>query len=246
MIRLPVHIAHRALHDRRDGRPENSRAAIRAALDRGYAIEIDIQPASDGVAMVFHDAVLDRLTDATGPVAGHTADDLGRTRLRGGADGIPTLAEVLAMVDGAVPLLIEVKDQDGEMGPNVGPLEDAVIDALHGYGGEVAVMSFNPHAVAHLAERAPDLPRGLTTSAFDPAHWPELGAATRDRLRAMPDLDRVGAQFISHEAAALDMPEVARVRATGRSILCWTVRSATAEATALRIADGVTFEGYLP
>lgn len=246
MIRLPVHIAHRALHDRRDGRPENSRAAIRAALDRGYAIEIDIQPSSDGVAMVFHDAVLDRLTDATGPVAAQSADDLSRTRLRGGADGIPTLAAVLTMVDGAVPLLIEVKDQDGEMGPNVGPLEDAVIDALRGYGGEVAVMSFNPHSVAHMAERAPNVPRGLTTSAFDPAHWPELSAATRDRLRAMPDLDRIGAQFISHEAAALDMPEVARVRATGRAILCWTVRSAAAEATALRVADSVTFEGYLP
>lgn len=243
---LRGHIAHRALHDRAAGRPENSRAAIRAALAHDLAVEIDIQPSADGVAMVFHDDRLDRLTDATGPVAARPAAELGAITLRDSDEGIPTLTEVLDLIAGRVPLLIEVKDQDGAMGPAIGPLEDAVIAALTGYDGPVAVMSFNPHSVDHMRRHAPDLPRGLVTSAYRAEHWPDLPAAVRDRLRTMPDLDRIQAQFISHEAADLDSPHVARARAAGLAILCWTVRSPEAEARARRIADAVTFEGYLP
>ncbi len=164
-------IAHRALHDRAQGRPENSRAAVRAAVAAGYGIEIDVQPSSDGVAMVFHDEWLDRLTEATGPINAQTAADLGRIALKYGDEGIPTLAEILAIVDGQVPLLIEIKDQDGQMGPALGPLEHATARALRGYTGPVALMSFNPHSVARMAELAPHLPRGLTTSAYDYADW---------------------------------------------------------------------------
>ena len=239
-------IAHRGLHDRSAGRPENSMAAFDAAVARGYAIELDVQPSADGVAMAFHDDRLDRLTDATGPVERLTADALSRLTLRGGTAGIPRLAEVLGRVAGRVPLLVEIKDQDGDMGPDVGPLEDAVIAALDGYAGPVAVMSFNPHTVACLQNRAPHLPRGLVTSAFDARTWPDLSPATRDRLAGIPDLRRVGACFVSHEADALDMPRVAEIKAAGLPILCWTVRSPAQEAEARRIADTVTFEGYLP
>ena len=100
-------IAHRALHDIAQGRPENSVEAIRAAIDAGYGIEIDLQPSSDGEAMVFHDYDLARLTVQDGPVCGHDAAALGALPLRHGQSGIPTLAEVLALVDGRVPLLIE-------------------------------------------------------------------------------------------------------------------------------------------
>ena len=118
-------IAHRALHDRSDGRPENSRAAIRAAIARGYGIEIDLQLSADGQAMVFHDYALDRLTSARGAIRDRTAEALGAIALTGGDEGIPTLAEVLAITAGQVPLLVEIKDQDGAMGPDVGPLEQA-------------------------------------------------------------------------------------------------------------------------
>ena len=123
-------IAHRALHG--PGRPENSRAAIRAAVAAGYGIEIDVQPSADGVAMVFHDADLDRLTGTAGPIRGRTAADLARLPLHGGDEGIPTLAEVLALVAGRVPLLVEIKDQDGALGPGVGALEAATAAACAG------------------------------------------------------------------------------------------------------------------
>lgn len=241
-LRRPI--AHRALHDRAAGRPENSPAAIRAAIEAGYGIEIDLQLASDGVPMVFHDETLERLTAETGPVSARTAAELGRIRLRDGADTIPTLAEVLALVGGRVPLLIEIKDQDGALGPAVGALEAATARLLADYAGPVAVMSFNPHAIAELARLAPAVPRGLVTSAYDPAEWAPLPAATCAHLRAIPDFDRVGASFISHEAEDLHRPRVAELKAQGAAILCWTIRSPKDEAAARQVAENVTFEGY--
>ena len=77
-------VAHRALHDVKDGRPENSRAAIRAAIKAGYAIEIDLQCSSDGCPMVFHDDTLDRLAEASGPVTARSRAELEQIPLKGG------------------------------------------------------------------------------------------------------------------------------------------------------------------
>jgi glycerophosphoryl diester phosphodiesterase len=241
-LRLPI--AHRALHDRTAGRIENSPSAIRAAVEAGYAIEIDLQLSADGVAMVFHDEELDRLTDETGPVNARTAAELGRIRLKGSTDTIPTLAQVLALIGGRVPLLIEIKDQTLTMGPTDGRLEAATAAALKDYPGEVALMSFNPHSVARMARLAPNLPRGITTSAYDPEDWAPLPAETCDLLRDIPDFDATGASFISHEARDLARPRVAELKAKGAAILCWTIRSPEDEAKARAVADNVTFEGY--
>lgn len=238
-----VPLAHRALHDMADGRPENSRAAIRAAIEAGYGIEIDVQLSADNAAMVFHDYALDRLTGATGAIRLQTTQQLDQITLLGSDEGIPTLPEVLSIVAGRVPLLVELKDQDGGMGPNVGPLEEAVAEALASYSGDVAVMSFNPHSVARMAALAPDMPRGLVTSAYDPTDWP-LPVETCAHLREIPDYDRVGAVFISHEVEDLDRPRVATLKAQGAMICCWTVRDTQTERTARKIADTITFEGY--
>ncbi|WP_102107360.1 glycerophosphodiester phosphodiesterase family protein [Oceaniglobus roseus] len=240
---LDAPFAHRGLHDRAAGRVENSRAAFRAAMAAGYGIEVDVQLTADGQAVVFHDARLDRLTGETGPVNARTAAELGRIALTDGGETVPTLAEVLHLVNGAVPLLVEVKDQDGALGPDVGRLERAVAEALAGYGGPVAVMSFNPHAIAAMARLAPDIPRGLTTCAFDPDDW-SLPADTCARLAEIADYDRTGACFISHEAKDLGRPRVAGLKGQGAAILCWTIRSPEAEAAARRVADQITFEGY--
>lgn len=242
-LRLPL--AHRALHNIAAGRPENSPSAISAALAAGYGIEIDVQCSRDGVAMVFHDEDLHRLTGAAGPVSNQTAAQLGQISLLGGDDTIPTLAQVLGQVAGQVPLLIEIKDQTGQMGASDGILEQAVARDLAGYSGPVAVMSFNPHSVAHMAKLAPHIPRGLTTSAYDAADWPPLPAQICDRLRDIPDYDRTGSSFISHEAADLARPRVAALRAQGAALLCWTIKSLAAEAAARKIAQNITFEGYL-
>lgn len=242
-LRLPI--THRALHDRSQGRIENALQAIKAAVAAGYGIEVDLQLSKDGVPMVFHDEDLDRLTDETGPVNARTAAELGRIRLKESTDTIPTLSEVLALIAGRVPLLIEIKDQSLVMGPTDGRLEAATAEALKGYTGDVALMSFNPAAVAHMARLAPHLPRGITTSAYDPQDWSPMPADLCAHFRAIPDYEATGSSFISHEAPDLGRDRVAELKAQGAKILCWTIRSPEAEAAARRVADNVTFEGYL-
>lgn len=241
---LTTPIAHRGYHDRAAGRPENSLSAARAAIAAGYGIELDLQPSADGVAMVFHDNRLDRLTVATGPIKAKSAAELKALTLKGSAEPIPTFAELLALVAGQVPLLVEIKDQDGASGPNVGALEEAAARALAGYQGPVALMSFNPHSVAAMARFAPNLPRGIISCSYPEKDWPDIPATERERLRGIPDYDRVGASFISHEAKDLARPRVAELKAKGAAILCWTIRSPAAEGEARRVAQNVTFEHY--
>lgn len=242
---LDIPLAHRALHDLSAGRPENSRAAVRAAVDAGVGIEIDLQLSADNKAMVFHDYALERLTPERGAVRLREASALAAIPLKGGDEGIPTLEEILDLIAGRVPLLVEFKDQDGAMGPDVGPLETAAAELLGRYRGDLAVMSFNSHSVRALARLLPDVPRGLTTSAYRPDEWP-LPAATCDRLRGIPDYADTGSCFISHEADDLNRPRVAELKAEGAAMLCWTIRSQAEEDIARQVAQNVTFEGYLP
>ena len=238
-------IAHRALHDTTNGRPENSLAAIRAAIDANYGIEIDLQPSADRVAMVFHDQTLERLTAESGPVAARTASQLQDIPLVGAGEGIPTLTQVLELVAGRVPLLIEIKDKDGTLGPDIGLLEDATARALDGYTGDVAVMSFNPNSIVTMAELCPDIPRGLVTEDYTRSKGWKLSDADRERLSHTPHYGVSGSCFVSHNHHHLDHPHIDDLKAQGANILCWTIRSPEEEDIARKVADNVTFEGYM-
>jgi glycerophosphoryl diester phosphodiesterase len=237
-------LAHRALHDKKAGRPENSMAAIRAAIAAGYGIEIDVQPSGEGVPMVFHDYDLKRLTGETGAIGQTSTRDLAQMRLLGSGEAIPTLETVLDEVAGKVPLLIEVKDQDGALGPSVGPLERKIAALVNEYDGPVAVMSFNPLSVAAMADAAPDVVRGLTTCGFKRLNWKTVPAKRLAELAFIPDFERVEASFISHDKSNLASPHIARIKSEA-PVLCWTIRSPKEEAAARHVADNVTFEGYL-
>lgn len=236
-------IAHRALHG--VAGPENSAAAIRAAIDAGYGIELDLQISADGVAMVFHDATLDRLTAETGPVRARTAAELGAIALANG-EAIPSLRAVLEQVAGRVPVLIEIKDQSGCLGPGFDALEQDTAAALDRYVGPVAVMSFNPHSMIAMARLAPDVPRGLVTCAFTPDEWPDVPAESLGELAAFQGFAPAAASFLSHDWQALDMAPVAALKAQGVPVLCWTIRSPDQAQRALAVADNITFEGYTP
>ncbi|MEM7724229.1 MAG: glycerophosphodiester phosphodiesterase family protein [Pseudomonadota bacterium] len=243
---LEAPIAHRALHDASQGILENSPGAVRRAVRAGYGVEVDVQLSADGVAMVFHDDTLDRLTVAQGPVKGRTAKELQDIHLKGSEDTIRTLAQVLEMVGGKVPVLIELKDQSGGLAESDDTLEQAVAADLAEYGGPAAVMSFNPYIVDAMRSHAPDVPRGLVTSGFIPSKWPHLSAETCTALRSISSFGKVGATFISHDWTDLGSPRVGELKANGTPILCWTVTSPQIEGEARRVADNITFESYLP
>jgi len=239
-------IVHRGMHDVPNGVQENSRPSFERAIKHGFGIELDLQMSSDGEAMVFHDYALDRLTDESGPIQMRTAAELRKVKLKVGSDPILDLPELLQLVNGKVPLLIELKDQDGGAGPNVGRMERRVAELLANYKGDAVVMSFNPHSMAVMSEIAPDIPRGLTTSDFNAEFWPMLPRKRAEELAKIADFDRVGACFISHDHRLLDANPVTALRTRGVPLLCWTVRSLEQEIKARRLADNITFEGYIP
>ena len=241
---LKTPIAHRALHDASKGIFENCRSAIIAAIEHGYAIEIDLQLSLDGHAMVFHDDTLDRLTDKRGDVSDYTAAELSRIKVGSGQDVIEPLEDILHLIDGRVPLLIELKDQSRQLSQTDGRLEQATIDALSLYHGPVAVMSFNPHMIATMAKLSSDLALGLTTGSFMDPSW-GIDAERIAHLSQIADFDPKRYSFVSHFALELAAPCIQILKEQGTAIFTWTIRSPEAEAIARQTVDNITFEGYL-
>jgi glycerophosphoryl diester phosphodiesterase len=221
--------AHRGLHG--PGVPENSRAAIDAAIAIGHGVEIDVRLSRDGEAFVFHDATLERLTAATGEVEQRSASELATIRLRDSHETIPRLADLLARVRGRVPVLIEIKPPTA----HVEALSLAVRRALEGYRGAAAVMSFDVTAIAWFKANAPRILRGLVISEEQPR-------SRLPRLRRLRALSATGAQFAAFDVRDLPSSTAARWRRNGRLILAWTVRDAVAEDLARIHADQLIYE----
>lgn len=233
-------IAHRGLHDMTRGIPENSLAAFAAAADAGYAAELDVWLSRDRVPVVFHDTDVSRLTGATGLVREFSASELGRLRLLGTDEPIPTLAAVLDAVAGRVPLFLELKAHQGR----TDGIEPAVAELLESYTGRVAVISFHPLALRWFRRNRPDIPRGQTSSDFrdvvlNPA---VLKAALRDfRLNGLSR-----PHFVTYDLRALPSAPASRVRAAGLPLIAWTVRNAADLDRAVALADQYVFEGMRP
>jgi glycerophosphoryl diester phosphodiesterase len=220
--------AHRGLHG--GDRPENSRAAFASAIAAGHGIELDVQASADGQPVVFHDYALERLTDGCGQVRSLAAAELGRIRLKESDETIPTLAEILTLVDGRVPLLIELKSPDRR----VAALVRAVISALSGYRGPVALMSFNPEIGRWLARYAPERLRGLVVS--------EAGKKWRGMLGRHLALWRARPDFLAYDIRDLPSRLAEAQRAKGMKVLTWTCRSLADRARAAEHADQVIYE----
>jgi len=224
-------IAHRGNWAEGPERPENSLAAFDEAASNGYTIELDVQLAGDGQLVVFHDADLERMTGVGGTIAQLTAAELQALRLVGGDETIPTLQEVLDLVDGRVPILVEIKNE-GE----VGVLEDKVAQALLAYEGDVAVQSFNPFSLARFAESAPDIQRGQLSSAFKDAGLPFYQVFLLKNMlmnwTSQPD-------FIAYDIQELPSLGTEIQQWRGRPILGWTIESAEQHAASEEYCDGI-------
>ena len=149
--------AHRGLWD--DGVPENSLPAFARAAEAGFAIELDVQLSKDGVVMVFHDYTLTRMCGEDVKLSALTAAELGTKRLKGCDAYIPTLAEVLAVVDGRVPLLIELKGESSDAA-----LCAPVAALLDAYQGPFVIESFNPILLRWFKKNRPLVLRGLLST----------------------------------------------------------------------------------
>ncbi|MWV28775.1 glycerophosphodiester phosphodiesterase family protein [Aurantiacibacter rhizosphaerae] len=213
--------AHRGLHD--SAVPENSLASFRAAIAAGLGIECDIRKSSDGRAVVFHDADLERMTGRAGPTAASPVGELTRMMLTGSEEPIPTLRDVLDLVNGQVPLLLEIKSDDRRP---IDAICRAVRRDLDGYRGAAGVMSFDPRVSRWFAANEPDCPRGLVMTQQNAR---TLTGAIKRRLSivtARPD-------FLALDIRDLPSSLSRAQGRKGRALFSWTVRTAAQLDTAL-------------
>ena len=146
--------AHRGLHG--DGVPENSLAAFSLAAKAGFGIELDVQLSSDRTVMVFHDETLTRMTGVDKKLSELTAEELCALSLADTDEKIPTFREVLSLVDGRVPLLIELKGEATDT-----TLCSYVAECLADYKGAYCIESFNPLLLREMKKHLPDAYYGL-------------------------------------------------------------------------------------
>lgn len=217
----PAGFAHRGLHD---GATfiENSFLAFAAALERKAGIECDLRLTADDEVIVFHDADTKRLCASSKVIAESTLADLARFTV--GGRPIPTLSQLLALVDGRVPLLLEVKLAD-----NLWRFGPALLKSLNGYAGGYGIMSFDAR-----------LPRWLRTNARSV----RCGLVVADRLspfKRWAAMKLADPHFLAVDRAALGKPWVAKARRQ-MPVYSWTIASAAQRAAAMPFADALIWE----
>ena len=235
-----VRYAHRGLHD--DEKAENSMSAFRAAKEKGYGIELDVRLSKDGELVVFHDETLTRVVGKEGRVIDFTAEELAKMSLSGTSDGIPTLREVLELIDGAVPLLIEIK-----MSPKESGVAEKFIEVIEDYKGEYIVESFNPFALKTVKALRPDILRGFLSAAYmkDERY---KGKLLYRMLQNMQLNFLMRPDFISYDKKGYGVWHLRFIRRIfGTALITWTVKSQDEEREAIAHGfDTVIFENYIP
>ena len=154
--------AHRGLYDNEHGIPENSMAAFRRAVDKGYGIELDVHLTADNQLVVFHDDTLTRMCGMNKKISSFLYSDLMQLRLLGTEEGIPLFKDVLELIDGKVPLIIELKVD----GSNQNLLCPLVWQLLSRYKGDYCIESFRPFVLQWFKRHEPQVVRGQLSCNF--------------------------------------------------------------------------------
>ena len=223
--------AHRGLHG--GGRVENSRGAFRAAVEAGLGIECDIQRSADDVPMVFHDWDFARLIGRPDKTGALTAAEWRKLSYLESEEPPIALSDLLEMVAGTVPLLIEIKSRRAY---DVERSCEAVAEALRGYDGRHAVMSFDPRVSRWFRKHSPATVQGLVMREDEIGYTQKAWQRRAALWSARPE-------FLAYHVAALPNPMVAGLRDNGLPILTWTVNSVEAMETARLYADAPVAEG---
>ena len=239
-----VKYAHRGLHGDLTGEgyaAENSLSAFSRAVAHGFGIELDVHVTRDGEVVVFHDDTVDRVTDGTGRVKDKTLAELRELRLSGTEDTVPTLREVLALVDGRVPLLVEIKETGFDHS-----ISEAASEILKDYRGSFIVESFSPLAFGAFRKKTPSVPCGFLAD--------KLTANEKYRTFKYRIIQRfllnckARPAFIAMNHKTYKLFPLPLIKAIFKTpTLAWTIKSEEDEKAAYEHGfSGVIFEGYIP
>ena len=235
-----LNYAHRGLHG--EGAAENSLTAFRRAVDEGFGVELDVRLTADGELVVFHDSTLKRMVGVDKKVNSLTLAELREYRLADTDDTVPTLREVFDLVDGKIPLLIEIKENTGEY-----DVTEKLLCELEGYAGPYIVESFNPAALGRFRKKRKDVPLGILSEHFcsqKKNKGKPLYFALQNMLLnvlSVPD-------FVAYKHSDAHMLAIKLTRSLfGTVSAAWTVRSEKEEQEAKKNGfDCIIFENYIP
>lgn len=229
--------AHRGLWDAQT--PENSLAAFAKAVDAGYGIEFDIHKTKDGHVVVFHDDTLTRMCGVEGKIEDKTLAELRELRLSGTDEKIPLLTEMLALVDGRVPLLVELKG--AALDTSLCPVANEILSQ---YKGDYIIESFNPLLVRWYRKNAPGVVRGqlfcnLLKEKKGNKLFYFLITVLATNVLARPHFLAYGQESV-HNLSFMICKYLFRAPA-----YVWTVRKPE-QIPAKKRNEGIIFEGFIP
>ena len=232
--------AHRGLHD--ENAPENSMSAFRAALAQGYGAELDVHLMADGNLAVIHDYSLLRTAGCDVQIEDLTAGELQNYRLSNG-EAIPLLGDVLALIGGKVPLIIELKSTK----ENFPQLTDTAAAAMKGYLGCWCMESFDPRCIRHLKKHYPKITRGQLSENFFRSPESRLSFFLKLAMTLLLSNFLTGPDFVAFRFSDRDSLSLQICRKLWRlPVITWTLKTpeefdAASEAEMIPI-----FEGFLP
>ena len=231
--------AHRGLFSADQSVPENSIAAFRAAVDAGYGVELDVQLTRDGQVVVFHDDGLGRACGVDARVDAYSFEELQTLPLFGTGEKIPLFSDVLAVIDGKIPMIVELKS-----GGDWETLCQKTLELLAAYEGDYCVESFHPILVRWFYRNAPQILRGQLSEA---ARYSKEGLPLYQALLMSRLFTNIltHPQFIAYRVG----PKCLSVRLSewfGAMRVAWTARPTDDHAKLTRQNDAIIFEHYLP
>lgn len=225
-------IANRGLYG--EDVPENSIAAIKKAMKKGYGVCVDVRALSDGTIIVFHDETLGRLTSTDGFINNCTYADIEDLYLGKTKEKIPTLKQILDTIDGKVPLLVDIRNMD-----KIG-CEKHVWKVLQNYNGEYAVVSANPYSLEWFKLNAPTVKRGQVSSFYKHSDLPFSVRFSYKRMKLNKDISEPN--FIVYKAE--DLPNRFVKKYKNLPLLAYHVNSLEAYEKVKKFVNNVVFEGF--
>ena len=239
-----VRYAHRGLHDMSLGVPENSMAAFRRAVERGFGAELDVHLMADGALAVVHDSSLARVCGKDVCIEDLTANHLPDCTLMGTEETVPLLRDVLALFEGKTPLIIELKVKQG----NADALTDAVMTLLEDWNGRYCVESFHPEVLLRLKKKYPEVIRGqLSENFLRDTETTDMSLPVRFVLTNLLTTAATKPDFIAYKWQDRSNPTLRLMKKLyGVHEVAWTVKDR--ETMEALDKDGVIsiFEGFIP
>ena len=234
-LKTPL-IAHRGLFELGTEREENTLAAINAAVEAGFGVEIDVRITADDLIVVFHDETLDRMTDATGHVGRFGLQLIRKHKVGASGMPIPTLSEALEVIQGKVPLFVEIKSS-----PTIDIQKTCagVRHCFEGYPGPVAIMSFDPRIIAWFKKYMPSYARGWVIGR-------EALLSIKERAMSKYAIWKTTPDFLACDINLLPNSLTSNWSSRGNPLLTWTVRTEEHKQIARMYTDGMIFEKHGP